>query len=72
MMQCMAGRTSTLPVHDKATGGQLIPLLTTARDRGDTYEEIAEQVRGLGVRVATTTVYRWCRSLSTEPERVAS
>ena len=71
MMQVMAG-TSTLPVHDRATGGQLIPLMVRLREQGATYEQIATEVRTLGVEVAASTVYRWCQTLSTQPEQVAS
>ncbi len=62
-------RASTLPIYDMAHGGNLIPLLRRMRDQGESYDRITEAVRELGVDVHSSTVYRWCRSLT---EDVAS
>jgi len=48
------------PLADKALGGSLVGLLRDRRGEGESYEDIARELHGLGVAVSGETVRKWC------------
>jgi hypothetical protein len=66
-------RPSTLPLHDAAHGGQVVPLIERMTADGATYEAIVRAVQDLGVSASASTIYRWAKALSApSSEPVAS
>lgn len=64
-------RTSTFPLYDRASGGGLKQRLRAMRRKGMTYEQIAAELRNEGIDVASTTVFRWCRSEGIEQKQAS-
>lgn len=56
-------RPSTLELHDKATGGKVIPLIRERRAAGASFEAIARDLHAIGVEVSHSTVHRWWQTL---------
>ena len=61
-------RPSTLPLHDAAHGGQVVPLIRRLTADGATYEQIVRSVQDLGVTASASTIYRWAKSLAAAPD----
>jgi hypothetical protein len=56
------------PLVDMALGGTLKQRLTDHRAVGDSFEDIAVELRQVGVLVSSETVRRWCHDLGLETE----
>lgn len=66
------GKQSTFPLYDRILEGELESILRDLRDDGASYETIAVKLHDHDVRVAHTTVRRWCQDLGIEQQKQAS
>jgi hypothetical protein len=54
------------PLIDRALGGTLEARLRLLREAGESYDEIAHDLRGDNITVSGETVRKWCIDLGIE------
>lgn len=52
------------PLADRVLGGQLEQRLRTKRSAGVSFDAIARELAGEGIRVSGETVRMWCQELN--------
>lgn len=62
-------RSTIFPLADKALGGTLEARLRAAREKNESFDEIAIGLRADDIRVSGETVRQWCHTLGIEEAR---